>query len=281
VELGEPFDLLDVDEMRRVIGSPLFRGGLYTPCTVMQQPTGCAHGMARVLAHQACRCFPRPASLPSRSAPAVGPSSRRWSSRGRVDPHGDERAPRILQLRARPAHPQIAGLPNRHVWSGHLCLSHNGAPGAREIENGVYASCVQNGLGSTRGTLTGIAAAEQSLGQTSEVSDLFLNGVSPSHLPPEPLATLGARGDPLQGVAGWFPAGEKDRRGGRSGSAALSRRRPLPRGSRRSGRGRGSGGRRGCRRAGRGSRPGARRCGRPARCGRCARPWPPGRRGRR
>ena len=44
---------------------------------------------------------------------------------------------------------------------------------AREIEQGVFSACVQNGLGTTRGTLTGIAAAERCCGQSSEMTAYF------------------------------------------------------------------------------------------------------------
>lgn len=52
-------------------------------------------------------------------------------------------------------------------WAGHLCLSLNGVAVARQIDHGVFAVCVQNGLGTARGTLTGIAAAELACGQSS------------------------------------------------------------------------------------------------------------------
>ena len=78
------------------------------------------------------------------------------------------------------------------MWGGHLCLSLNGVAHAREIEQGVFSACVQNGLGTTRGTLTGIAAAERCCGQTSEVTDYFDAEDMPRRLPPQPFATLGA-----------------------------------------------------------------------------------------
>ena len=50
-------------------------------------------------------------------------------------------------------------------WAGHLCLSLNGVSLMKEIEDGVFSACVQNGLGVTRGTLTGMAAAELACGE--------------------------------------------------------------------------------------------------------------------
>jgi hypothetical protein len=51
---------------------------------------------------------------------------------------------------------------------------------------------VQNGLGTTRGTLTGIAAAEMALGTRSDITDYFTAQAKLPALPPEPLRAIGA-----------------------------------------------------------------------------------------
>ena len=56
--------------------------------------------------------------------------------------------------------PQLSGVRFEHAWSGHLCLTRNGVSVLRELEPGPLSACVQNGLGTARGTLTGIGAAE-------------------------------------------------------------------------------------------------------------------------
>lgn len=88
--------------------------------------------------------------------------------------------------------PQLADIRMEHVWSGHLCLSRNGVSVARALEPGLFSACCQNGLGTTRGTLTGIAAAEAASGITSPVADFFAAQDSPTRLPPPPLSTIGA-----------------------------------------------------------------------------------------
>lgn len=108
-----------------------------------------------------------------------------------VPPHERRRTARMMQKKFDARFPDLAGFPTAYSWSGELCLSYNGASVAREVDNGVFAACVQNGLGSTRGTLTGIAVAEQILGETSEISDFFVKGAELPRLPPEPIATLG------------------------------------------------------------------------------------------
>ena len=102
------------------------------------------------------------------------------------------RAARVMQRKFDSRFPQLAGMKMDHVWAGHLCLSMNGVSVMREIENGVYSACVQNGLGTARGTLTGIGAAELACGATSEITAHFTTEQRPSRLPPQPFRQIGA-----------------------------------------------------------------------------------------
>ena len=88
--------------------------------------------------------------------------------------------------------PQLAGMKMEYRWAGHLCLSLNGVSLMKEIENGVFSACVQNGLGVTRGTLTGMAAAELACGETSDITRYFTAEAPPKQLPPKPFAAIGA-----------------------------------------------------------------------------------------
>ena len=88
--------------------------------------------------------------------------------------------------------PQLAGITMEHSWAGHLCLSRNGVSVTKELETGLFSACVQNGLGTARGTLTGIAAAELALGEASEITTHFSSEGRPSKLPPSPLREIGA-----------------------------------------------------------------------------------------
>ena len=88
--------------------------------------------------------------------------------------------------------PQLAGIKMQYEWAGHLCLSLNGVAVAGAIDDGVYSACVQNGLGTARGTLTGIAAAETALDHVSEITRFFTAQVKPKKLPPQPFASIGA-----------------------------------------------------------------------------------------
>jgi glycine/D-amino acid oxidase-like deaminating enzyme len=88
--------------------------------------------------------------------------------------------------------PSLRGIPFEYAWSGHLCLTKNAVSVMRELEPGLYSACVQNGLGTTRGTLTGIGAAELALGHTSEITRYFTAEAEPVRLPPHPFDTIGA-----------------------------------------------------------------------------------------
>lgn len=103
-----------------------------------------------------------------------------------------ERARQVMQRKFDQRFPQLAGLTMQHAWAGHLCLSRNGVAVMREVEQGIYSGCVQNGLGLTRGTLTGIGAAELACGQTSAITEHFTAEEAPRRLPPQPFQQIGA-----------------------------------------------------------------------------------------
>ncbi|MEL7466137.1 MAG: FAD-binding oxidoreductase [Pseudomonadota bacterium] len=102
------------------------------------------------------------------------------------------RAERVMRRKFDDRFPQLAGMKMEYAWAGHLCLSLNGVAVMRELDKGLYAGCVQNGLGTTRGTLTGIGAAELAAGATSEVTRRFGGETRPRRLPPRPIRDLGA-----------------------------------------------------------------------------------------
>lgn len=102
------------------------------------------------------------------------------------------RAARVMQDKFEARFPQLKGMRMDHTWAGHLCLTLNGVSVMREVADGVFSACVQNGLGTTRGTLTGMGAAEQACGQTSDITTYFGADAAPKHLPPQPFREWGA-----------------------------------------------------------------------------------------
>lgn len=89
--------------------------------------------------------------------------------------------------------PMLREVEMQYRWSGRLCLSRNGAAAFGELEPGLHSACCQNGLGTVRGTLSGMLAAELAAGHDSPLVDAMLAGEPPARLPPEPFARVGAR----------------------------------------------------------------------------------------
>jgi len=91
--------------------------------------------------------------------------------------------------------PMLAGTKMEFSWGGKLCLSLNDVPAFGEIEDGVFSACCQNGLGTARGTLSGILAADLASGNlrdNHQSLERMLALPPPKKLPPEPFATIGA-----------------------------------------------------------------------------------------
>lgn len=102
------------------------------------------------------------------------------------------RAKRVMQKKFDQRFPQLCGMQMEYAWAGHLCLTQNGVSVARKLDDGLFSGCVQNGLGTTRGTLTGIAAAELASGVKSQISSFFEHEAEPKLLPPQPFREVGA-----------------------------------------------------------------------------------------
>jgi len=106
--------------------------------------------------------------------------------------HKMDHAKEVLQRKFDDRFPNLAGIQMEFSWAGQLCLSQNSVSVTGEIEKGIFAACCQNGLGTARGTVTGIAAAELACGKSSFITEFFATDAEPKRLPPRPLSTWGA-----------------------------------------------------------------------------------------
>ena len=103
------------------------------------------------------------------------------------------RAPHIRSFQNR--FPMLGDVEMDYSWAGKLCLSLNDVPAFGEIEDGMISACCQNGLGTARGTLSGIVAADLATGITRDNHqnlERMLAYPEPKKLPPEPFASIGA-----------------------------------------------------------------------------------------
>ncbi len=107
-------------------------------------------------------------------------------------PRDMDRAARVMQSKFDSRFPALKGMKMQYAWAGHLCLSRNGVSVTRQIDHNIWSACVQNGLGTARGTLTGIAAAEAAMGVSSDITDFFAAEIEPPKLPPRPFRDIGA-----------------------------------------------------------------------------------------
>ena len=102
------------------------------------------------------------------------------------------RAGRLHDRKFAERFPMLSGVRMQYRWAGHLCVSRNGVPAFGEIAPGIFSACCQNGLGTTKGTLAGIAAAELATGTETEQLRMLRVMPEPQRLPPEPLSWIGA-----------------------------------------------------------------------------------------
>jgi glycine/D-amino acid oxidase-like deaminating enzyme len=91
--------------------------------------------------------------------------------------------------------PDLVGLKMQYRWGGPMALTWNSVPIFGEIEQGLFAACACNGLGASKSTAAGIAAAEAALGMKSELVEIFSSYDSPKNLPPQPFLSIGAKAD--------------------------------------------------------------------------------------
>ncbi|WP_027857673.1 NAD(P)/FAD-dependent oxidoreductase [Marinobacterium jannaschii] len=88
--------------------------------------------------------------------------------------------------------PMLEGVEMEHRWGGRLCLSWNSVPAFGELEERVYSAACQNGLGTVKGTMSGMMAAELAVKGSSQLLDEFRSYDKPRQLPPEPFLSVGA-----------------------------------------------------------------------------------------
>lgn len=87
----------------------------------------------------------------------------------------------------------LQGIGMQYRWGGAMALTWNAVAAFGEIEPGLHAACACNGVGATKATASGIAAAEAALGQNTELTSIFANMKAPTPLPPQPFTTIGVK----------------------------------------------------------------------------------------
>ena len=89
--------------------------------------------------------------------------------------------------------PMLDQLSIEHTWTGYVCLSQNNAPGFGQVDSNVWSAVCQNAVGVTKGTISGLLAADLACGIGNPlIADMEGLG-KPSALPPRPILDLGVR----------------------------------------------------------------------------------------
>lgn len=87
--------------------------------------------------------------------------------------------------------PMLGEVGFEYTWSGALAMSVNHEGFFGQLAPNVYGALCCNGLGITRGTVTGTLLADWLAGQRNDLIDMLLASPGPSRLPPEPFLSVG------------------------------------------------------------------------------------------
>lgn len=90
--------------------------------------------------------------------------------------------------------PDLHGVTMEFTWTGFVCLSRNGAPGFGQVKPNVWSAVCQNAVGITKGTISGLLAADLATGEDNPlITDMYSLG-TPDKVPPRPFLDIGVRG---------------------------------------------------------------------------------------
>ncbi len=269
-KLGQPYEMIEGKDLSAHIGTSFYRKALFTPGTVLIQPSALVKGLADclppnvtlyehtpitdveygdriVLAHRNGRItvdqlvlannafgmrfgFLQHTMLPvflyaSLTRPLTGAEQAQLGGKPfwgviPADPFGstlrrthdnrilvrnsfsfnpdgrprDKYLPRFAdrhRLSFERRFPMLPDVEFEYTWSGSLALSQNHKGFFGQLAPNVYGALCCNGLGITRGTVTGTLLADWLAGKRSELADFLLETSGPNRTPPEPFLSIG------------------------------------------------------------------------------------------
>ena len=95
--------------------------------------------------------------------------------------------------------PMLPGVNFEYTWGGALALSRNHMGFFGKLAPNVVGALCCNGLGVTRGTVTGKLLADWLAGDKNELIEFLLNATGPCANPPQPLVSLGLNANLMWG----------------------------------------------------------------------------------
>lgn len=87
--------------------------------------------------------------------------------------------------------PMLPEVKFEYTWGGAMCMSRNHSSHFGELTKNVYGALCCNGLGVTRGTITGTLLADWLAGERNELIDFLVSSTGPNLNPPQPFLSLG------------------------------------------------------------------------------------------
>lgn len=85
----------------------------------------------------------------------------------------------------------LPGVEFEYTWGGGMCMSRNHSSYFGELAKNVYGALCCNGLGVTRGTITGTLLADWLAGERNELIDFLVSSAGPNLNPPQPFLSFG------------------------------------------------------------------------------------------
>ena len=86
--------------------------------------------------------------------------------------------------------PMLPEVTMEHTWTGFVCFSRNGAPGFGQVAGNIWAAVCQNAVGVTKGTVSGLLAADMACGRDNRLIAYMDALGTPAALPPRPLTRI-------------------------------------------------------------------------------------------
>tara|TARA_B100000700_G_scaffold299112_1_gene365814 strand:+ start:1465 stop:2784 length:1320 start_codon:yes stop_codon:yes gene_type:complete len=87
--------------------------------------------------------------------------------------------------------PTLTHVSFEYTWGGPLSMARNGEPVFGKLKDGVYAACVHNGTGLSRGTICGKLIAEMMCGMDSGLLEAMIGRGRPNRNAPDPILGWG------------------------------------------------------------------------------------------
>ncbi len=114
-----------------------------------------------------------------------------FNTDGRSDPKYLRRFIKRHHASFRERFPMLPQVNFEYTWGGSLSLSRNHMAHFGQLAPNVYGALCCNGLGVTRGTVTGTLLADWLAGESDHLTDFLLAAPGPSRNPPQPLLSAG------------------------------------------------------------------------------------------